>query len=42
MSDDPTCWHRWDSDTTDPGPCQCVRDGGHDGPHLCCCGATDE
>ena len=41
MSDDPTCWHRWESGTR-LGPCQCILGGGHDGEHRCCCGAVDE
>lgn len=42
---DPFCTYRWDrGDSTEPGPCQCMRDGGHDGSHRCCCGneADDE
>lgn len=42
MSDGDVCWFRWLADEIRaPGPCQCQRWAGHDGPHRCCCGEED-
>ena len=43
MTDDPTCWHSWwRGDPVDSSLCQCKLLYRHEGPHRCCCGATDD